>query len=433
MDGVTTLGLHQAADRAAEEGDFWTALRCAADALAATPSDHRARAKVALSLAALGRDRDAVRTLEVGARDLIHRGFVLSALGMARDALSFAPDDEGVWDCVEAAHRVSVPGERPRVPPPIPPAAPVDERAFQAIDDRAALLDRAAELGASEPASEAGSPPFALPLFGDMSLEAFRSTMTEIELRKLRSGTEVVRQGEPGDALFIVVRGEVEVLRDGAPLAVLGAGSFFGELSLFLHKPRSATVRARQATELFVLTREQVERLARQHEGLSEDLAAFARRRLLANVLATSPIFAPFKADQKRAFLAGFETALVPEGQAIIREGEVSPGLFVVVEGEVQVTKTDAQSDPVVVAHLGPGEVFGEIGLVRDELASANVVTTESCMLLQLPRDGFADLLRDLPEAQAYLEGLSETRLAELRDAFGSSEQIMDADDLVVV
>jgi len=432
MDGTTTRALHQAADRAAEEGDFWTALRCVADILAQSPADHWARTKLALSLAALGHESEAVRTLAAGARELTHRGFILSALGMARDALGFAPNDPEVWAAVEAARAVATPGDRARVPPPVPPEMTLELRPFLEIQERSELLARAAELGATvSPLEPVESSP--LPLFGAMGGEVFRSTVAEIELRKLRAGVDVVQQGEPGDALFVVIRGEVEVLRSDARVAVLGAGAFFGELSLFLQKARSATVRTLQPTELFVLSREQVERLADRHPELSDVLAEFARRRLLANVLASSPIFAPFPGAEKRQILAAFETRLVPEGQVIIRQGDLSAGLFVVVEGQVQVTTVDEHRDPVVLAHLGPGEVFGEIALIQDGQATATVTTTESCMLLQLPRDGFSELLRGRPQARAYLDGLSETRLAELRSALATQDQVLDADDLIIV
>jgi CRP-like cAMP-binding protein len=432
MADATTVDLHRAADRAAEEGDFWTALRCAGDIVHAAPTDHRARTKLALSLAALGRADDAVRALEVGARDLVRRGFVLSALGMARDALSFEPDDRGVWSCLAEAHAHATPGERARVPPPVPPALAVTERPFLAVDDRSELLDRAAALGATRPGGEAVAGPHPLPLFADLNGDAFAATMAEIELRKLRAGTQVVREGEPGDALYVIVRGEVEVHRDGTLLAVLGAGSFFGELSLFLNKPRSATVTTRQPTELFVLSRTEVERIADEHPSFSEDLAGFARRRLLANVLATSPIFEPFAGDDKRQFLSAFESHVVPAGETVIREGGASPGLFVIVEGQVQVVKSDGD-EPVVVAHLGPGDVFGEIALVLERPATASVVTSESCMLLQLPRGDFSGVARARPEAKAYLDGLTETRLAELRSAHASPDAVLNADDLVIV
>jgi CRP-like cAMP-binding protein len=59
----------------------------------------------------------------------------------------------------------------------------------------------------------------------------------------------IVRQGEPGDCMYVVQSGEVEVVQatgDGGEqrLRILGEGDFFGEMSIFEHEVRSATVRA---------------------------------------------------------------------------------------------------------------------------------------------------------------------------------------------
>lgn len=56
------------------------------------------------------------------------------------------------------------------------------------------------------------------------------------------SGATVVREGDPGDALFIIVEGSVEVRAGGRIVAQMTAGDFFGEISLFDGEPRSATV-----------------------------------------------------------------------------------------------------------------------------------------------------------------------------------------------
>ena len=65
-------------------------------------------------------------------------------------------------------------------------------------------------------------------------------------------GATVVRQGDPGDLLCIIVEGTVEVRRDGHAVAQMSAGDFFGEISLIDGKPRSATVVA--VDELVLLT-----------------------------------------------------------------------------------------------------------------------------------------------------------------------------------
>jgi CRP-like cAMP-binding protein len=61
-------------------------------------------------------------------------------------------------------------------------------------------------------------------------------------------GEAIVRQGEVGSSMYVVQAGEVEVIREAEDgehrLAVLGAGDFFGEMSIFEREVRSATVRA---------------------------------------------------------------------------------------------------------------------------------------------------------------------------------------------
>ena len=83
-------------------------------------------------------------------------------------------------------------------------------------------------------------------IFAGFSDEQLSRFMKYIELKKVRQFTEVVRQGEPGDAMFMVLEGEVRVrLMIGGKesmLATLGAGDFFGEMTLFDHGPRSADV-----------------------------------------------------------------------------------------------------------------------------------------------------------------------------------------------
>jgi CRP-like cAMP-binding protein len=99
-------------------------------------------------------------------------------------------------------------------------------------------------------------------------LAPFSTLPTEVldELAKLLlfmergAGQEIVRQGSVGDELYIIGRGEVEVvvtdeLGQERAVNVLGEGDYFGEISFLRRTPRSATVRARTATELHLLRR----------------------------------------------------------------------------------------------------------------------------------------------------------------------------------
>jgi CRP-like cAMP-binding protein len=77
----------------------------------------------------------------------------------------------------------------------------------------------------------------------------------------------IITQGEPGQGLFLVLAGEVDVLKDATgpspvTLARLKTGDMFGEMSLVTDQPTSATVRAATPATVLFLAREYVERLA---------------------------------------------------------------------------------------------------------------------------------------------------------------------------
>ncbi len=78
--------------------------------------------------------------------------------------------------------------------------------------------------------------------------------------RRYDAGETVYSEGEPGDAMFIIKRGEVEVLRDvggkNVRLAVLRAGEIFGEMAVLRDLPRSSTTRARGPICLVVVPKD---------------------------------------------------------------------------------------------------------------------------------------------------------------------------------
>jgi len=122
-------------------------------------------------------------------------------------------------------------------------------------------------------------------LFASFRAEALEEILTSTSLRSYHEGDIIVTEGEPGSSLFLVVSGEVKVFTRGErgehiPLAELGAGDFFGEVSLLTGRPRTATITAKTPVLAIELTREAVDRIAADHEEVRSVLEEFYNRRV---------------------------------------------------------------------------------------------------------------------------------------------------------
>lgn len=83
-------------------------------------------------------------------------------------------------------------------------------------------------------------------IFAGLSDQQLARFVDYMEIKRVRQFSEIVRQGEPGDAMYMILEGEarVRLMISGkeSVLTTLGVGDFFGEISLFDHGPRSADV-----------------------------------------------------------------------------------------------------------------------------------------------------------------------------------------------
>ena len=117
-------------------------------------------------------------------------------------------------------------------------------------------------------------------LFAKVADEALLSCARSLRLRHFRKNETIFHQGDPGDSLFIVESGSVKIVlpspegEEGAIIAALGRGDFFGELALLDGAPHSATAVALEPSEMLVMRREPFEHLLDTDRGLR--MALFA-------------------------------------------------------------------------------------------------------------------------------------------------------------
>jgi CRP-like cAMP-binding protein len=120
------------------------------------------------------------------------------------------------------------------------------------------------------------------------------------------------------------------------------------------------------------------------------------------------PLFAE-ASDEELAKVAVFaESKEVPEGTVVISEGGFSRELLAIEDGSAEVTREGEH-----IADLGQGDIFGEAGMLDDEMRSATVTATSQMKLISLGHFEVKRLQKDAPEVYSRIEDLVEERKAQ--------------------
>jgi CRP/FNR family cyclic AMP-dependent transcriptional regulator len=137
-------------------------------------------------------------------------------------------------------------------------------------------------------------------------------------------------------------------------------------------------------------------------------------------MLRSVPLFASFAEEPLRLLATVVTRRSATRGSVIITAGDPTESLYIVLSGRLKVMMSDADGKEVILSLLGPGEFFGEMGLIDDAPRSATVVAIEPCELLTITRRDFKKCLAENFEmAMAVMRGLVR-RLREADRKIGS-------------
>ena len=126
-------------------------------------------------------------------------------------------------------------------------------------------------------AEELGSLLGRAPLFSDFTQDNVKTLAGYMGVYRAQPGETIIREGDVGDFMLLIVRGEVDILKRGhhreqQHMTSVGAGTTIGEMSMIDGEPRFATCRTTQATTFGVLTRDNMAKIILEHPPLGSKI-----------------------------------------------------------------------------------------------------------------------------------------------------------------
>lgn len=280
------------------------------------------------------------------------------------------------------------------------------------------------------------------PIFQDIPATQLMPALMRFKKLDVEYGTVLMEEGDEDPALICILEGEVEVKTGGVELGKAGAGDLVGEMAVFGHGVRTATVRSTTPCKFMVLDRENYEalrdggnpvakaiedvalnllttrlrdinyRISRRSEGTKAAIATpkpglFRRVAKLfgggggrgwalgadkAAALRKSALFKEAPDAAIEALAAKFGAASFATGHFLCTQGDYGREMFLLAEGEVEVLIALGEDRVEPLATLDPGDAFGMVSLVEDLPRMASCVAKGPVTALTLDSDTFKEL-----------------------------------------
>ncbi|HUN62935.1 MAG TPA: cyclic nucleotide-binding domain-containing protein [Candidatus Sulfotelmatobacter sp.] len=299
-----------------------------------------------------------------------------------------------------------------------------------------------------------------LPVFAGVSGTFLELNRGAIVKRRFRKGEVICREGDYGSTAFFIVEGQAQVaiatpiahvktqggaqgffkrltsvlvgreqdkreeeVRDrtipidasvdlayGNPVAELGPGDLFGEMTCMNFYPRSATVQAKTDVVAFEMLRNVLD-IMMKNKTFRAQLDENYRRRALETHLRGVPMFAGLTADFIEHLKGSVELVRYAPGQVIARQGEAADSFYLVRIGFVKISE-EYPGGELVLAYLSRGDYFGEIGLLGGGVRTASCTALDHVELVKISGDDFREMVARFPGVRSGLEAVAAERQA---------------------
>jgi CRP-like cAMP-binding protein/Fe-S-cluster-containing hydrogenase component 2 len=248
-------------------------------------------------------------------------------------------------------------------------------------------------------------------------------------MRSFLTDDHTDRRPEAQQRKFIGIDANVD-LPIHRPLAQLGPGELFGEMTCRTYQPRSATVQAREPCVMVEMLRVILDMLVGNRQvseatkatskvkmptfkgtSFKTDLEKKYRERSLNNHLRSVPLFALLDEEFIEHLKHDVELVSYNQSQVICKEGEDADAFYLIRSGMVRVSNA-LPGGEMVRTYLSRGDYFGEIGLLRAIKRTATCTALDAVDVVKIPANDFNLMLQKFPAVRQQIERVAAARFA---------------------
>ena len=219
----------------------------------------------------------------------------------------------------------------------------------------------------------------------------------------------------------IPIDGPVDLPYDH-PTAELGPGDLFGEMTCMSLYPRSATVQAATDCVMYEMLRNVLD-IIQRNKTLKTKLDDRYRRRALEDHLKSVPLFAPLTNEFIESLRDLVELVRYNKGDVICRQGDVADAFYLVRIGFVKVSEDHPEGE-LVLAYLGRGGHFGEMGLLDRSPRNATCTALDHVEVVRITEPDFQRMMDTFPEVRQSLQMESRQKIEQNRQRAVASANV---------
>ncbi len=377
------------------------------------PDNSLLRERVATLLASIGQSREAVEIYERVAIHYAFAGFPTRSLAAIKQMHALQPDKTAALDHFADLYNIRSPYVNSlRCQPEI--TQPISPLQFDTSDNTLSeqyLLEIITQR-ALDPAGLA-TRPTELPAISLLSLlpaETLRRVLDFLDYEIFAHAQPVISPDFRTSELAWTASTDITLPHVDNGLR-LPAGTLLG-LNAFgqAAAPPQHTVMSQRGSELLRLSHTSIARLCEEFPDFLNRLTTLRRHALTEGLLCRHELFSTLNEQERIDLASTFVGLRIAQGELLIAQNQDSPGLFIILDGSIDVYRNDTDDQKII--SMTAGDIVGELSLVNHQPSVANAVMSSPGHVLFLARDDFYRALERHPSIARYTISLANKHQA---------------------